>query len=161
VRWQRDVPAHLRALDTFPRADYEDVFTATTDEPGDGREPERWARDALEPASRRIRLLTRTTHCAQRALLGLRLDSRPSPDRLFGWCIAARGEDWMRLEAASWMMSAHLVFRRAGTQLACATFVRYDRRIAAYVWPPVSRLHRVIGIALMRHTLHGPPARTA
>jgi hypothetical protein len=47
----------------------------------------------------------------QRLLLGLRLGPLRSPHHILGWKIAERGNDWVRIEATSWMMAASLVFK--------------------------------------------------
>jgi hypothetical protein len=86
----------------------------------------------------------------QRLLLGLRLEQRPSPDNVLGWKIADRGENWLRIEAASWFMTAQCVLQNAEGQASLAAFVRYDRWIAPLVWLPVSLIHRQVGLALMR-----------
>jgi hypothetical protein len=87
---------------------------------------------------------------AQRLLLGLRLQLQPSPDHLLGWKIADRGDNWVRIEAASWFISSHVIFLADGGQLSLASFLRYDRRIAALIWPPVSLIHRQVTVAMMR-----------
>ena len=134
VARQRDIPEAIRALDTLP-SDYVDLFVATT---GDAAKtsPEQWARAALEGASALGRFM------AWRVLLGLRLESRPSPDHLAGWKIADRGDDWIRIEASSWFMTANIVFQVDAARVSFATFIRYDNPIAAVVWTPVSAIHR-------------------
>jgi hypothetical protein len=104
----------------------------------------------LEDAPVLVRLIV---PFAQRVVLGLRLEPRSSPDHPLGWKIADRGDGWVRIEAASWFMTAHLVAKIDGRQVSAATFVRYDRRIAALVWPPVSTLHRQVGVFLIRRAL--------
>jgi hypothetical protein len=147
--WQRDVPESIRSLGGLANPDYLDVFTATTNEASE-RPAEDWARAVLEGGPYYIRL---GVFVAQRLLLGLRLGPRRSPDYIIGWKIAARDHSWMRVEAASWMMTASLVFKVDEGGLCMATFVRYDRRMAALVWPPGSILHRKLGLALMRRAL--------
>jgi|tagenome__1003787_1003787.scaffolds.fasta_scaffold20689907_2 hypothetical protein len=144
--FSRDVPPTLRALDTLVDPDYADVFTATATEPPT-RPLEAWLRSVL---SRAPTGLSQLPFHVQRHVLRLRLDGRPSDDRLIGWPIAARGDDWLRLEATGPLMTGHLVFHADGRQLAMATFVRYEHRLGALVWPPVSLLHRQVGLAFMR-----------
>lgn len=132
---QREVPEAIRALSTMAPPDYVDLFTATAGR-ADDTSPEQWARAAMEGAPPAGRFL------AWQALLGLRLDLTPSPARVGGWTIADRGDGWIRMEARSWFMTAHIVFRIEPAQVSFATFVRYDRRIAAVVWTPVSAIHR-------------------
>jgi hypothetical protein len=147
VAWQRDVPESLRPLGGLANPDYLDVFTATTD--GASKKPaEDWARTALErvmPGYVRLGVFV-----AQRLLLGLRLGPRRSPDYIAGWKIADRGDSWVRIEAASWIVTASLVFKVDEARLSLATFLLYDRRIAALVWPPISIAHRKVGLTLMR-----------
>jgi hypothetical protein len=149
VAWQRDVSESIRSLGGLANPDYLDLFTATTNEASE-KPAEDWARVVLEGAPDYLRL---AVLLAQRLLLGLRLGPRPSPDYILGWKIAARGDSWVRIEAASWMMTASLVFKVDEVGLSMATFVRYDRRVAALVWPPGSIIHRKMGLALMRRAL--------
>jgi hypothetical protein len=152
VLWQRDAPEVIRSLDTLASPDYVDIFTATAPEATD-TSLEQWVRAVLHRLPARMRRLVPLAH---RFLLGLRLEPRPSPDHLLGWTIAARGENWLRIEAASWFMTAHCVFHVDDGQASLATFVRYDRRLAALVWPPVSIIHRQVGLTLMRHAVRAP-----
>jgi hypothetical protein len=149
VLWQRNVPEAIRSRDTLTSPDYADIFTATTS-PATGRSSEQWARAVLEGGPVPLRLFV---PFAQRLLLGLRLEPRPSSDYLLGWRIADRGDSWLRIEAASWFLTAHIIIQLDGEQLSFATFVSYDRRLAALVWPPVSIIRRQVGFALMRHAL--------
>jgi hypothetical protein len=153
--FSRDVPAALRALDTLVDPDYADVFTATATEAPE-RPLEPWLRSVLAGVPNG---LSRVPFHVQRSVLRLRLDPRPSPDRLWGWAIAGRGDDSLRLEATGPLMTGHLVFHADGRRLAMATFVRYEHRLAALVWPPVSLLHRQVGLVLMRRLAAGPPRR--
>src|SRR5207247_446134 len=116
VTWQRDVPEPIRSLGGLANPDYLDLFTATTNEES-VRTAEDWARAVLEEVPYHSRL---AVFVAQRVLLGLRLGPRRSPDYIHRWKIAARGEDWVRIEAASWMMSAALVFKVDEGQLSLA-----------------------------------------
>jgi hypothetical protein len=152
VLWQRDAPEVIRSLDTLAGPDYVDIFTATAAEAAD-TSPEQWVRAVLERVPAGMR---RFVPLAHRFLLGLRLEPRPSPDHLLGWKIADRGDSWLRIEAASWFMTAHCVLHVDDRQVSLATFVRYDRRLAALVWPPVSIIHRQVGLALMRHAVRAP-----
>jgi len=146
VAWQRDVPESIRSLVGLTSPDYVDLFTARTNEASE-KSAEDWARVALEEAPDHLRL---AVVLAQRLVLGLRLGPRRSPDYILGWKIADRGDSWVRTEAASWMMTASLVFKVDEAELSVATSVRYDRRMAALVWPPISIVHRKVGLALMR-----------
>lgn len=128
-------PEAMRSLTTFASPDYVDVFTVTTSDAPD-RSPEEWARTVLEntPIGRSAPKLWRS--------IGLRLGPRPSPEHVQGWKIDGRGENWIRLEAAAWYITAHAVVRIDDGELSVALFIRHDRRIAALIRPPVSVLHR-------------------
>jgi hypothetical protein len=150
VAWQRDVPEPIRSLGGLADPDYLDLFTATTNE-ASVKTAEDWARAVLEGAPYYIRL--GVFGVAWPLLLGLRLGPGRSPDYIAGWKIADRGDSWLRIEAASWMMTASLVFKVDEAQLSWASFARYDRRVAALVWPAGSIVHRKVGFALMRRAL--------
>ena len=123
--------------------DYVDLCTVTTSEATD-KSPEDWARAALEgtPTGRSAPSLWR--------LLGLRLGPRHSPDYVQGWKIADRGDNWIRLETASWFMTAHAVVHVDEAHVSVALFLRYDWPIAALVWRPVSIIHRRAVPAMLR-----------
>jgi hypothetical protein len=101
---QRTIPGAIRALSGMERPDYIDVFTVTTNGAAEAT-PEQWFRTALEEVA------GRGGQFIWRGVLGLRLKSQPSIERVAGWKIADRGKDWIRLEASSWFMTAHLVAR--------------------------------------------------
>jgi hypothetical protein len=130
----RNVPDVIRRLDTLAAPDYADVFTAVTSRARD-RSAEAWARAVLEetPIGRSAPALWR--------LLGLRLGP-PSSTHVQGWRIADRGDDWIRIEATSWFMTAHAVIHVEDGQVSVALFLRYDQPIAGVIWPPVSVMHR-------------------
>ncbi len=83
--------------------------------------------------------------------LGLRFGPRPSPEHVLGWAIIDREPDSLTLESRSWLLTSRLVFRTEASRVTQSTFVRYDQRIAAIIWPPVSILHRQIVPRLLRH----------
>ncbi len=145
VRWRRDVPEAIRSLGALADADYADIVTATVDEtPTDPGQVVHATLDGLP------RWLPSFIAFVQRVFLGLRLHLRPSPDHLLGWKIAERGENWIRIEAASWFLTGHVVMHADEGLLSFASFIRYDRRLAAFVWPPVSLIHRQVALALVR-----------
>lgn len=146
VRWHRDVPSEIRALDTLATPDYTDVVTATI-RPRSDRSPEEWIRAMVAGTPRALLV---GVPVVQVGVLGLRLNPRPSPDRLLGWKVAERGQNWVRLEAASWLLTGHIIVHVDGARLSFATFVRYHRSVAALVWPPVSLIHRQVALAMMR-----------
>ena len=140
---------------------------AATQRTGRSRRPidmsaERWARALADTAPSGVRLLLRLAVLVQRRLLGLRLEPRPSASHLLGWRLADHGDHWFRLEADSpWLGTAHLVFLRDEGQVSVATFLRYRRRIAALVWAPVSLLHGLVGLVILRHVVTAPSMTAA
>jgi hypothetical protein len=144
-----DIPETIRSLDTLASPDYVDVFTATASGVTD-RSPEEWARALLEetPAGRSARALWRS--------LGLRLGPMPSAEHVQGLKIAARGDDWIRLETASWFMTAHDIVHIDDRQLSLALFIRYDHPIASLVWMPESAMHRRAVPVMLRQALTSP-----
>jgi hypothetical protein len=143
VRQQRNVPEAIRSLSTMANPDYVDVFSATASGTPD-RSPEQWARAGIEDAA------GPAGQFVWRELLGLRLERRPSPDHVGGWKIADRGDSWVRLEAASWFLTAHIVVQVDDGQVTVATFIRYDLPVASVVWPPLSIGHRRAMPGLLR-----------
>jgi len=141
-----DVPGAIRSLSTLASPDYVDLLTVTTSE-GAGRSPEQWARAGIEDAA------GLAGQFVWRVLVGLRLERRSSPDHVGGWRIADRGDSWIRLEAASWFLTAHIVVQVDDGQLSVATFIRYDRPIASLVWPALSIGHRLAMPGLLRQTV--------
>lgn len=131
---ERNVPEAIRSLSNMDSPDYASLFTATTAQAAD-RSPEEWARAIVAGVPAASRLIV------WRAICGLRLDPGASADHIAGWRIADRGETWLRAEAASSFLTAHIVFQVDDRQLSFATFVRYDRPRAAVVWPPVAVVH--------------------
>ncbi|HVE63853.1 MAG TPA: hypothetical protein VNB94_08640 [Mycobacteriales bacterium] len=128
-----DVPAEILAV--VPDHDYVDLFKAVV-ATGTGTDPERWARATVEGAPELGRLL------AWRLACGLRPDHRVG--NVGGWTIDGRGKNWIRLAAAGPVMRARMVFWIEGAHVSFATFVRYDRRIAFYIWWSVSHVHRAV-----------------
>lgn len=145
VHWRREVPEAMRSLGALANANYADIVTATIDETP--AEPEQVIHATLGGLPRWLVLFI---PFVQRVFLGLRLRLRASPDHLLGWKIADRDESWIRIEAASWFLTAHVVMHVDEGQVSFASFIRYDRRLAALVWPPVSLIHRQVALALVR-----------
>ena len=141
ARQRHDIPEDIRSL---APADYVDLFTATVPETAAAASPEQWARAAMEGAPAAGRFL------CWRALLGLRLAGGASPDHVAGWRIDGRGDDWIRVAARSWFLTAHIVFRADDGLVWFATFIRYDRRLGALVWPRAAVLHRAIAPDFLR-----------
>jgi hypothetical protein len=146
VTRQRNVPVAILSRSTLSPPDYVDLFTIATSGIA-STSPEQWARAGLEGAA------GQGGQFVWRVLLGLRLEKRSTPDHVAGWKIADRGDDWLRLEADSWFLTAHLVFQVDARQVSVATFIRYDRPIAAFIWPPLSAGHRRAMPGLLRHAV--------
>ncbi|MGH2904786.1 MAG: hypothetical protein ACRDK7_14570 [Solirubrobacteraceae bacterium] len=140
------MPEAIRSLDTIESPDYVDLVTGPVSETPD-RTPEQWLRLMLQGVPRSMLLVV---PLIQRVALGLRLELRASPDHIIGWRIADRGEHHMRIEAASWFLTGHVIVHVDQGQLSFATFVRYYRTPAALVWPPISLIHRQVALALVR-----------
>ncbi len=141
---QRNVPKTVRSLSTLAKQDYVDLFTVTAGVATD-RSPEQWARAGVDDAA------GLAGQFVWRVLLGLRLEQGPSPDHVAGWKIVDRGDCWIVLEAASWFLTAQIVFQVGDGRVSVATFIRYDRPVAALVWPPLSVGHRQAMPGLLRH----------
>lgn len=122
------------------RCDYTDRFEAPIAAVHD-RTPEQWARAVFEGPPRPLRGLLANGF---RYGLGLRLGPRSSPEHVLGWEIIDRQPDSLTVESRSWFLTSRLVFRTEGSRLTQSTLVRYDKRIATVLWPPVSLLHRQI-----------------
>ncbi|WP_369252196.1 hypothetical protein [Geodermatophilus amargosae] len=137
----RGVTASARALASLPDIGYADRCTRVTDV---AATPEQWARamfgDVPSAAERFL----------WRGLLGLRLDRRSSPDTVAGWRVGGRGEDWIRLEAASRSLRGNLIVRTAGRRVSLTTCLQYDRWWARVVWPPLSAVHRSLVPGVLR-----------
>lgn len=136
------IPDEIAALSGMDH-DYADLFTITTDGVP-GRAAERWAYAAFDEAA------GLGGQFVWRVPLGLRLRRRPG--RVAGWRIAARGADWVRIEATSWYLTPHVVFHVDDERLAVATFIRYDRPLlAGRTWTQLSKFHRAKMPGLLRH----------
>ena len=128
-----ETPEAVGALGALPHIHYADRFTLSTDA---AATPEQWARamfgDVPSVAEWSI----------WRGLLGLRLSRGPSPATVGGWRIGGRGEDWIRLEAASWFLRAEMLVQTAEGRVSWTTCLHHDRRVGRGVWPPLSAVHR-------------------
>ena len=131
------VPEPIRSRHDLDRVDYVDLFTLHTTE-ATTHSPERWARAVLEEgdSARRFAFIP------WRVMLGLRLGPSHTPRYVHGWKIAAGGDDWIRLEAASWLMTCHAVAQIADGEVSVALFVRYDHPVAGPWWSLLSPVHR-------------------
>ena len=135
------VPAEMWAAGAMDAADSVDVFAVDTPRAAD-TPAEEWARAALEQGA------GAAGQVLWRGVLGLRLHR--TAESVGGWAIVARGERWIRLEASSWFMTAHVVVYVYDERLVVATLVRYDRLLGGIVWPLAAILHRRAVPVLLR-----------
>jgi len=143
---QRNIPEVISSISGMDSPDYSDLFTVTTNGAADAS-AEQWSRTAIEDVA------GLGGQFIWRGVLGLRLRPRPSTEQVGGWKIAGRGEDWIRIEASSWFLTAHCVIRLDDGQLSVGTFIRYDRPIAALIWVPASAVHRRLMPGLLHQTV--------
>jgi hypothetical protein len=148
-----NIRASDRALSSLPDIDYADRFTLSMDThetpdadatPDANATPEQWARALFGDVPSVAELLI------WRGLLGLRLSRGRSPATVAGWRIGGRGDDWIRLEAASWFLTANLLVQAAHGRVSLGTFLHYERRLGRGVWPPLSAIHRRLIPGLLR-----------
>jgi hypothetical protein len=128
-----EVPEDVRTLGSLPRIDYADRFVLATDVDAT---PEQWARAMFGDVA------SVAEWCIWRGVLGLRLSRGRSPVTIGGWRVGARGEDRIRLEAASWYLSAEMLVQTAAGRVSWTTSLHLDRRVGRVVWPPLSAVHR-------------------
>ncbi|MEU2351212.1 hypothetical protein [Modestobacter sp. NPDC049651] len=140
-RVTREVPGPVRALSSLDRIDYADRFTLAT---AAAATPEQWARamfgDVPSPAEQLI----------WRGVLGFRLARGRSPATVAGWRIGGHGDDWIRLETASWALSADMLVQTARGQVTWTTCLRFDRPPGRAVWRPASAVHRRLVPGVLR-----------
>ena len=138
-----NIPESVRALSSLPDIDYTDQFTLSTEADAT---PEQWARAMFGDVPSVAELLI------WRCLLGFRLNRGRSPATVAGWQIGDRGDDWIRLEAASWFLTGNLLLlvQTADGRVSLGTFLHYDRRLGHGMWPPLSAIHRRLVPGLLR-----------
>jgi hypothetical protein len=136
-----DIPGSARSLSSLVAIDYGDRFSVATDASATA---EQWARAMFgnTPSAGEVLIW--------RVLLGFRLDRRRSPDTVAGWRVGERHDDWVRLETASWFLSANLIVRTAPGRVSLSTFLHYDRRLGRVLWPPLSTVHRRLVPGVLR-----------
>jgi hypothetical protein len=138
-----DAPAGVRERSSLDDPAYLDHYVVPVD-PGPWT-PEQWARAMFEDVGgARAQAIWRT--------LMLRIDARPSPDRVAGWHIDAAGDDWVRLHAESWWGRAQLIVRNADGHLALTTVMAYDHPAAHGIWGATSAVHRRVVPGLLLGT---------
>ena len=121
-----EIPEYVGAISSLPDMDYADRFALSTDADAT---PEQWARA----------MFGNVPGIAQqfiwRGLLGLRLSRGRSPATVGGWRIGGWGADWIRLETASWFLSADLLVQTVDERVSLTTCLHYDRRLGRIVCP--------------------------
>ncbi|MDF2976487.1 MAG: hypothetical protein K0S40_1215 [Actinomycetospora sp.] len=138
-----DAPAAVRARSTLHDPAYLDHDVLATD-PGPWT-PEQVARVMFEDVGgARARAIWRT--------LMLRIDPRPSPDRVAGWRIDGAGDDWIRLHAETWWGRAQLIVHHGDGHLALTTVMAYDHPAAPAIWGAASAVHRRVVPGLLLAT---------
>ncbi|WP_246042532.1 MULTISPECIES: hypothetical protein [Streptomyces] len=143
VRQHLVLPDAVRRLSTLAEPDYADLFTLTAAGAA-ARSPEQWACAVLEDAA------GWQGQFVWRGILGLRLQGRPTPGCVAGWEIDGRGDDWIRLEAHSRMITGQLVLRVEEGQASLSTFIRYRKPSGARVWTRLTPLHHKLVPGLLR-----------
>jgi hypothetical protein len=130
------IPERVLSLITLADLNYVDLFTVTTPEAA-ANSAEEWARAVLEraPLARRnARMLWR--------LIGLRLGPPYSIDHVQGWEIAARGDNWIRLETASWYMAGQAICLVEEGHVSVSLSLHYTSPFAKVVWALIESPHQ-------------------
>lgn len=135
------IPESVLTLSSLPDFDYVDHFTLDTEL---AATPEQWARAMFGDVP------TISERLIWRGLLGLRLSPGVSRETVAGWRIEQRGEGWIRLATDSWFLTGNLVVGAVGATVSLTTFLRYDRRLGHWVWPPLSATHRRLCPGVLR-----------
>jgi hypothetical protein len=139
--------AHRTAAEPLPEIDYDyaDAFEIALPQ-ADTRSPESLVKAAFDGTD--WMPLVMVVH---RRVLRFRLGPRSSPDHIFGWRVAARESDAIRLEAYGPLIRGIIIARRDLTSTAVlTTYVTYVRRgPARVIWTLVGPLHRGIAPRLL------------
>lgn len=136
-------PAGVRERSSLDAPAYLDHYVIPVD-PGPWT-PEQWARAMFEDVG------GARAQAIWRALM-LRIDPRPSPDRVAGWRIDAAGDDWIRLHAQTWWGRAQLIVHHGDGHLALTTVMAYDHPAAHGIWGATSAVHRRVVPGLLLGT---------
>jgi hypothetical protein len=133
VGWRLGVPVELGELSTLVGPDYVDSVSAVTSR-ASSRTPEEWAAVFNASAPRWARRLT------------------GAPDGVAELVVGC-GEGWVRLEEADSLITTQYVCQVGDGRVSFGFFVRYERRAAAWVWPPMSQLHRRVAVSTLRRAV--------
>jgi hypothetical protein len=133
---QDQIPDRILSLLTLADLDYVDLFTVATPN-AMANSAEEWARAVLEraPVARRnARMFWR--------LIGLRLGPPHATDHVQGWEIAARGDNWIRLQTASWYMAAQAICLVEEGRVSVSLSLHYSSIFAKLVWAIIENQHQ-------------------
>jgi hypothetical protein len=122
------------------------------------RSAEEWSRVLFEEAPRPIPWCLAA---GWRAVLGLRLGPRRSPDHVLGWRITSNEPDMIRLGLQSPLMTAELVLRSSVTTVVVTTNLDYVRPIARLLWAVVGPIHRRVLPYLLKRAVSSLPGATS
>lgn len=138
-------PDRVLSLSSIDRTDYADLFVLTGELPLTS--PRQWAVAVLEDEA------GLGGQIIWRLLLSLRLAWRSTPDHIAGWKVGGGDQTWIRLEARGPLMSGNLILRIEDDEVCLATFIHYNHRVGAWLWPKLSDYHRRSAPALLRNAL--------
>ena len=142
----KNMPTTMLGLSSLHGVDYADQFSITT---GIDATPEQWARAIFGnvPSTSQVFIW--------RYLLGLRIsrDREASSTTVAGWKIGGEGQDFLRLEANSWLLSGNLVVHRTDSQVSLVTLVQYETWIAWPWWCLLGLVHRKIVPVILRRAV--------
>jgi hypothetical protein len=145
-----EVPGAVRSIVTLADPDYMDLFTVSTPIAKD-RSAEQWIRAVLEQSAV-------ARHNARRVwrLMGLRLGPQDSADHVQGWKISGRGADWVRVETASWYLTAQAICLVEQGRVSISLALRYDHPAARLAWAVVSGPHQRALPVMLRQAVRLP-----
>ncbi|ASF06319.1 hypothetical protein NBRGN_037_00270 [Nocardia brasiliensis NBRC 14402] len=144
-------PPQLPISEDMAAADHVSAFELSA--AGSRDTPELWSRLVFERAPALMRGLLRT---GWRVVLGLRLGPR-SAEHVLGWHIAERGPNHVVLEAQSRLLAAQNIVVTTGSAVTWTTLVRYDRRVARFVWALMQPGHNLVIPYLLRRAGKSEP----
>jgi hypothetical protein len=133
----------VRDLSSFEHPNYVDCFVLDTRYASAGS-PEDWARAMLEESS--------LSHNARVlwTVMGLRMGPPHSADHVQGWWIESHNDRWLRLETSSWYLSACVVLLVEPERVSASLSLRYDSRVAPFIWTLISDRHQKAVPVMMR-----------
>jgi hypothetical protein len=88
-----------------------------------------------------------------RGLLGFTLDLRRSPGTIAGIRVTGRGQDWIRMENSSWLLSANIICKTSAEEVSVITLIQYNHWFARLWWPLLAGIHRSIVPRLLRQAV--------